>query len=468
MKMNVELSKLKPNPFREFAVDPIDPEAVAKLVESIEEYGFWGGVICRKGKNGDIQIGAGHHRIEAAKKLGMKTADLFIGDLDDEAMIRVYATENATQRGNSSTAIAGSVASAVRFLAKLFMAGGEVPGIPGKQLLRVNSGYARGHLEGDTGFGGVTVFNFLSGIQGITRHSVEQQLANLKASGDYSRIVKEVNDEVERENKEALEALAKAEKEAEAAKKAAMEAKIAQAKAEEERKQRIAEANARAKKAHDAAAEKAAKAAEQATKAAQKAAEEQAKAANERRKKADAEMAKFDALRKGRDTMAKATANAAKIERTFDFEGVARHLKNENQVRVFRDCVTSDGIKEILPVSGQAALAKKLAESAERSHLELSGQYIRDHIGTLSGAAKQADHQWSKQEREAQEHKDRLLAIANRFKEAAKLLDNAKWKIADVQGLVREHKIKNYAIPPEFAEAVDEWDRAIKALKTKF
>jgi hypothetical protein len=45
-----------------------------------------------------------------------EVADVFVGDLDDVAMIRVYARENATQRGNSSSAVAGSVASAVRFL----------------------------------------------------------------------------------------------------------------------------------------------------------------------------------------------------------------------------------------------------------------------------------------------------------------------------------------------------------------
>jgi hypothetical protein len=41
-------------------------------------------------------------------------------------MIRVYARENATQRGNSSTAVAGTVASAVRFLAKGIMTGSIV------------------------------------------------------------------------------------------------------------------------------------------------------------------------------------------------------------------------------------------------------------------------------------------------------------------------------------------------------
>jgi hypothetical protein len=52
-----------------------------------------------------------------------RLADVFVGDLDDAAMIRVYARENATQRGNSGTALAGSIASAARFLAKAVLTG---------------------------------------------------------------------------------------------------------------------------------------------------------------------------------------------------------------------------------------------------------------------------------------------------------------------------------------------------------
>jgi hypothetical protein len=39
------------------------------------------------------------------------------GQLDDAAMIRIMARENATQQGNSGTARVGSIASALRYLA---------------------------------------------------------------------------------------------------------------------------------------------------------------------------------------------------------------------------------------------------------------------------------------------------------------------------------------------------------------
>jgi hypothetical protein len=60
---------------------------------------------CRQ-VNGHIEIGAGHHRVRAAPKAGIKTADVFVGEFDDAAMIQVFATENATQPVNTSTAVA--------------------------------------------------------------------------------------------------------------------------------------------------------------------------------------------------------------------------------------------------------------------------------------------------------------------------------------------------------------------------
>jgi ParB-like chromosome segregation protein Spo0J len=83
MKMLVELKNLKPNPFRDFAIDPINDGVVAALESSISEYGFWGGVVCRKGKNGDIEIGAGHHRVHAAMKSGIRAAGRLRRRVDD-------------------------------------------------------------------------------------------------------------------------------------------------------------------------------------------------------------------------------------------------------------------------------------------------------------------------------------------------------------------------------------------------
>ena len=40
--MKVELALLKPDPLRDFSIDPIDQEVVEALKESIRQDGFWG------------------------------------------------------------------------------------------------------------------------------------------------------------------------------------------------------------------------------------------------------------------------------------------------------------------------------------------------------------------------------------------------------------------------------------------
>jgi ParB/RepB/Spo0J family partition protein len=122
--MLVDLRTVAPNPMRDFTIDPIDEEAVEALTTSSQEDGFWGGVVCRRAPDGTIQIGAGHHRVRAALAAGITTAEVCVSEMDDAAMIRVYARENATQRGGAGTALAGAVASALKFLIKAVLMGG--------------------------------------------------------------------------------------------------------------------------------------------------------------------------------------------------------------------------------------------------------------------------------------------------------------------------------------------------------
>jgi hypothetical protein len=122
--MRVDLRALMPNPMRDFTIDPMDPDIIARLKQSIEEDGFWGGIVCRRLQDGTLQIGAGHHRVAAALEAGITTADLFMADdMDDDRMVRVYARENATQRGHSSTALTGTVAAAMKYVAKGILTG---------------------------------------------------------------------------------------------------------------------------------------------------------------------------------------------------------------------------------------------------------------------------------------------------------------------------------------------------------
>ena len=188
----VELSKLAPNPFRNFRVDPLDEANIGQLMDSISEYSFWGGVTCRKLKDGTYQIAAGHHRIEAAKRLGITDADIYVGKFDDEQMIRIYAVENATQRGNTSTAMGGSVASAIRYIAKDLLVFG------------LNSQFwepsERDQNQPDpSNLGEPIITTFLHDVPGINKSTVTSALKQIKASGEYAAIIAEVQAELDRD-----------------------------------------------------------------------------------------------------------------------------------------------------------------------------------------------------------------------------------------------------------------------------
>lgn len=230
----------------------------------------------------------------------------------------------------------------------------------------------------------------------------------------------------------------------------------------------MAAANAKAKLAKDEASKAAAEAAAKKAELDRQHAEAIAKLAEKRRKEADAEMAKFDALRVTRDAAAKAVMKANAHVRTFDFEGVAKHMKNANQVDIFRQCVTTPGIAKMVSVEDQEGLAKKLVQSAKTSKLEFTGQYIRDHIGSLSGAAKHVEHRMSAEELKAQEKADAILAIENRFKEATRHGEQLIWKLKDVQDLVRDHGIRTYTVPADFRNVLEQLTKAATRLGSHF
>lgn len=206
----VELRSLKPNPLRDFAVDPIDDEHVAVLCQSIKDDGFWGGIVCRR-VGDEIQIVDGHHRIKAAIAAGVKKADVCIGTFDDQRVIQMYAREN---HRNMDSALAGVVAGAILFLAKgVLSRDADVLKSLGKTLAR-QIGAA---LESERGINRMQIAKFLGPLPGITERDLGEQLANLKASGDYARIIAEVQAEIEAAEKAAKQAQAVAEKAAQQA-----------------------------------------------------------------------------------------------------------------------------------------------------------------------------------------------------------------------------------------------------------
>lgn len=376
--MRVRLKDLKPNPLRDFTVDPVEQDRVDALAESIEEDGFWGGVVCRRGKNGDIEVGGGQHRVLGAIKAGVKEADLYVGNFTDADMVRVYARENALQRGNTSTALAGSVAAAVRFLAKGLMTDdpetSKIFEVSRNGLAKVKTA-----LASDEGLGEIAVLAILpKDAPGINLGSVRQQLAHLKNSRNYARIIAEVEAEIEEEHREAMKELERQEKEQRRLQREREEAERREAEAREARK----EAARRAREAKEEADRKRAREAEQQAKLNEEKARIERELAEKRRKEMEEELKKLGGTKATVDKARKVAATADKRQRTFDYEGVSKVLKNPHQLDVFRKCVEGSGDEPLVPVEEQAALAASLAEQAG-SKKELTGVFIREKIDEL-------------------------------------------------------------------------------------
>ena len=91
----VGMGLIHANPYRMIEVYPWIEPKVESLVRSINDVGFWEGVIARPNPEGSgYQIAFGHHRIEAAKRAGLDKAPIIVRDLTDEQMIQFMGREN--------------------------------------------------------------------------------------------------------------------------------------------------------------------------------------------------------------------------------------------------------------------------------------------------------------------------------------------------------------------------------------
>jgi flagellar biosynthesis GTPase FlhF len=456
--MRVELKALKPNPFRNFKVDPIDPAVVESLKSSIKDNpgGFWGGIVARRTKDNVIQLAFGHHRVAAARAAGIQQDDIKVVDISDADMIRMYANENATQRGNTGTALAGTVASAIKFLLKGIFSG-NLAGFPARSKKALET--LLGQAGTDRGIGWDVVLEFLIDIPGVNKNTVIQQLANLKASGDYDEIVDAVKAEIDIEHKEQLRELARLEEEQ---RKAAEAQLLAERRADEERQKQKEQARiARAAKeeADQRRAEKAQADAEYATAKAEKERELAAK----RKAEAEEKMKEFDALRKGQSAM----NDALGIEReiTFDFEGVAKHFKNASHIDTFRQIVTGQGLRPYLPVAKQAALAKRLVNGLP-SGVELSGRYIRENVMAMAMNVRSTERKFNAEDKAALLRNDWNAKAENYQDEFAR---GARTMLAAAMSLAEHNKNRpggvTFHVSAEFRTAVIKAEDALKLIR---
>jgi hypothetical protein len=162
----------------------------------------------------------------------------------------------------------------------------------------------------------------------------------------------------------------------------------------------------------------------------------------------------MEELKKTQATTEKVKAQVNHAEVTFDFEGVAKHLKNENQIRVFRELCLRKGIQEFLPVKQQAALAAKLAAFAEEWDTELSGDFMRAHIvGVLRGVKNTARTFTDEQIREM-ERSDAQFRFGNLQHHFSRNIAGARGDCEQMLKLMEKHRDIRFVITPEFRRAL--------------
>ena len=194
--MLVKIENINHNPLRDFSLYPINKEQVAKLAKSIEKDSFWAGLPARE-VDGEYEILAGHHRLEAAKAAGLEEIELNVGEYTDEDMASIMVAENLTQRGATTFgATIEAVAAVCRNLAKDIM--GQTPGDEPEDkdgdTHKTWAAHAKsistsqGQIKSGRGVGREAVAKHLEGQ--VSEYTVGQAIKVLKETGMYAKILK--------------------------------------------------------------------------------------------------------------------------------------------------------------------------------------------------------------------------------------------------------------------------------------
>jgi len=164
--MQIEVPKLRPNPFRDMKRYPINEDKVKALVASIEATSFWDNLVCRPA--GDhFELAYGHHRLAALKKAHIESVDISVRDLDDETMLRMMAHENMDEWGATAEVMQETVRAVVLAYAERRIELPPPPPNTPKKIIRYAPGFAKdselvGKRTSSDAYTGQTIADWLS------------------------------------------------------------------------------------------------------------------------------------------------------------------------------------------------------------------------------------------------------------------------------------------------------------------
>lgn len=147
MRKMILISKIKPNPWRDLKCNPLVPERIEAIAESIDTTSFWVGVYGREVEGGFVELAFGHHRLESAKESGLKEIPIEIEKFTDGEMLMWMARENV--RGERPIMLE-AITAAVRALAEGKIELEELDPKTRKDAIRYAPSYIPGKLPSDT------------------------------------------------------------------------------------------------------------------------------------------------------------------------------------------------------------------------------------------------------------------------------------------------------------------------------
>lgn len=96
--LEVQINTIASNPYRRLHQYPYIETKIEALQRSISGVGLWPSVIARPlaidGQLWKYEQAFGHHRVEAARRLGLATVPLIVDDLTDQQMLQYMGREN--------------------------------------------------------------------------------------------------------------------------------------------------------------------------------------------------------------------------------------------------------------------------------------------------------------------------------------------------------------------------------------
>ena len=145
--MKLQLSKLKPNPFKkEINGGKLDENTISKIQSNLKELGLMGSLPVFK-KNNQYFLIAGHHRVEAMKREFGKNYEILVDvkDYSEDQILRGMVIENLTQRDNEYREEEANVLMVRNYLTKNKIL------LDGEGIIRPTGGQMKSQREDERG-----------------------------------------------------------------------------------------------------------------------------------------------------------------------------------------------------------------------------------------------------------------------------------------------------------------------------